>query len=71
LAMLVRCQIRDGKLQNLCFVPGLYKGNGPPEFFQPSQAPQIVKDIQKISAGFSTQFEVSKDDVAVTLVKTS
>ncbi len=71
LAMLVRCRIHDGKLQRLSFVPGLYKGNGPPDFFQPSQAPEIVKDIQKISARFGTQFEVSKDDVAVTLVEAS
>jgi len=43
------------------------RGNGPPDFFQPSQAPEIVKDIQKISARFDTQFEVSKDDVVMTL----
>ena len=67
LAMLVRCHFHDGKLQRLSFVPGLYKGNGPPDFFQPSQAPEIVKDIQKISARFDTRFEVSKDDVVVTL----
>ena len=69
--MLVRRQIHDGNLQRLSFVPGLYKGNGPPDFFQPSQASQIVKDIQQISAGFDTQFELSKDDVAVSLVETS
>jgi len=69
--MLVRCHIHDGNLQRLAFVPGLYKGNGPPAFFQPSQASQIVKDIQNISARFGTQFEVSKDDVAVTLGEAS
>jgi hypothetical protein len=71
LAMLVRCHIRDGKLERLSFVPGLYKGNGPPDFFQPSEAPEIVKDIQKISARFRTQFEVSKDDVVVALREAS
>ncbi len=69
LAMLVRCHIHDGKLQRLAFVPGLYKGNGPPDFFQPSQAPEIVKDIQKISGRFGTRFEASKDDVVVTLAE--
>jgi hypothetical protein len=69
--MLVRCHIHDGKLQRIAFVPGLYKGNGPPDFFQPFQAPQIVKDIQKISAHFGTQFEVQEDDVAVTLGEAS
>jgi poly-gamma-glutamate capsule biosynthesis protein CapA/YwtB (metallophosphatase superfamily) len=71
LAMLVRCLIHDGKIRQLSLVPGLYKGNGPPEFFQPSQAPEIVRDIQKISARFNTQFQVGKDDVAVTLGQAS
>jgi hypothetical protein len=34
-------------------------------------APQIVKDIQNVSARFGTTFEVSKDDVAVTLGEAS
>jgi poly-gamma-glutamate capsule biosynthesis protein CapA/YwtB (metallophosphatase superfamily) len=67
LAMLVRCQIHNGNLQRLSFVPGLYKGNGPPEFFQPDEAPELVKDIQKISSRFRTEFEVSEHDVAVKL----
>lgn len=31
----------------------------------------MVKDIQQISARFGTKFEVSKDDVAVTLEEAS
>jgi len=67
LSALFNCQIHNGKIERLAFVPGLYKGNGPPEFFQPSKAPEIVRDIQKISTPFGTKFEVSADDVVVPL----
>lgn len=67
LSMLVRCQIQNGKIQRLAIVPGFYKMNGPPEFYQPSKAPEIVRDIKKISARFGTKFEVGSDDVAVIL----
>lgn len=66
-AMLARCRIRAGKIDRLAFVPGLYKGNGPPEFFKPPEAPDLVGDIQKISARFGTRFEIGADDVAVVL----
>ena len=66
-AMLVRCHIHDGKIQRLSFVPGLYQGNGPPDFFQPSQAPNIVQHMQEMSAPFGTQFEAGEDDVIIVL----
>ena len=59
--------IHDGKIQRLSFVPGLYQGNGPPDFFKPAQRPDIVQHMQEISAPFDTQFEVGQDDVTVVL----
>lgn len=67
MTMLVRCLIRDGKIQRLSFVPGMYVGHGPPEFSTPAEAPEIVEHMREMSEPFGTRFEVDKDDVAVVL----
>ena len=66
-AMLVRCRIDDEKIQRLSFVPGLYRDNGPPDFFRPSEAPDIVREVQERSAPLGARFEVGEDDVAIVL----
>ncbi|MFC1816020.1 CapA family protein, partial [Thermodesulfobacteriota bacterium] len=65
--MLLRCLIRDGKIRQLSYVPGRIHGHGPPEYFRPSQAEDIVRHMQNISAQFGTRFEVGKEDVSVVL----
>jgi poly-gamma-glutamate synthesis protein (capsule biosynthesis protein) len=65
--MLLRCLIRDGRIQRLAFVPGLIDGHGPPAFSRPAEAPEIVQHVRDISAPFGTRFTVGQDDVVVEL----
>jgi poly-gamma-glutamate capsule biosynthesis protein CapA/YwtB (metallophosphatase superfamily) len=67
-AQLIRVAIQGGKITRVAFVPGaITNGNGPPEFFKPADAPDVVRHIRDIAAPFGTKFEVGKDDVAVVL----
>ncbi len=66
--MLLRCLIHDGKIQKLSFVPGRIDGHGPPNFYRPAEAPDVVQHMQQISARFGTQFEVGEEEVSVVLV---
>ena len=67
MAMLVRCLIRDGKIQRLSFVPGMIDGHGPPAFLRPADRSDVVQHMANISAPFGTQFEVGEEDVSVVL----
>ena len=67
LSMLVRCTIRDGKIQRLAFVPGVIEGHGPPTFVKPADGEEVVRHMERISAAFGTRFEVGPDDVNVVL----
>lgn len=66
-AMLLRCLIRDGKIQRLSFVPGCIDGHGPPNFYRPAEAPDVVQHMQQISERFGTRFEVGEEEVSVVL----
>jgi len=66
-AMLLRCLVRDGKIQRLSFVPGRIDGHGPPNFFRPAEAPGVVQHMQQISERFGTRFEVGEEEVSVVL----
>lgn len=65
--MLVQCMIRDKKIAGLSFVPGKIDGHGPPQYFRPAEAPDIVKHMEQISAPFKTRFKVGSDAVEVVL----
>jgi poly-gamma-glutamate synthesis protein (capsule biosynthesis protein) len=67
MALLVRCVIRDGKIQRLSFVPGVLNGNGPPVFTRPAESPMVVERIIQMSTPFGTRFEVGEEDVTVVL----
>jgi poly-gamma-glutamate synthesis protein (capsule biosynthesis protein) len=67
MALLVRCLIRDGKIQRLSFVPGVLNGNGPPVFTRPAESPQVVERMIQMSTPFGTRFEVGEEDVTVVL----
>jgi hypothetical protein len=67
MALLVRCVIRDAKIQRLSFIPGVLNGNGPPVFTRPSESPKVVERIIQMSTPFGTRFEVGEEDVAVVL----
>jgi poly-gamma-glutamate capsule biosynthesis protein CapA/YwtB (metallophosphatase superfamily) len=65
--MLLRCLIRNGKIQRISFVPGRIDGHGPPRFFRPAEATDVVEHMQQISARFGTLFTVEKEEVSVVL----
>ncbi len=65
--LLLRCLIREGKIQGISFVPGRIDGNGPPRFFRPAEAKDVVQHMQEISARFGTRFDVGEDAVSVVL----
>jgi poly-gamma-glutamate synthesis protein (capsule biosynthesis protein) len=67
MALLVRCVIRDGKIQRLSFVPGTLDGNGPPKFTRPADSPGVVDRMIQMSAPYGTRFDAGEDDVAVLL----
>ena len=67
MAILVRCLISDGKIQELSYVPGTIRGHGPPDFTRPSQSEEVVKRIAEMSSPFGTRFEVREEEVAVVL----
>ena len=67
MAMLVRCLIRDGKIQHVSFVPGMIEGNGPPVFARPADRRDVVQHLEDISAPFGTKFEVGEEEVSVVL----
>jgi poly-gamma-glutamate capsule biosynthesis protein CapA/YwtB (metallophosphatase superfamily) len=68
MAQLMRVAIQDGKITRVAFVPGaIANGNGPPDFFRPADAPDVVRQICDMAAPFGTKFEVGADDVAVVL----
>lgn len=65
--MLLRCLIHDGKIQGVSFVPGRIDGHGPPRFFRPAEAEDVVQYMREISVPFGTRFEVGEDEVSVIL----
>jgi poly-gamma-glutamate synthesis protein (capsule biosynthesis protein) len=65
--MLLRCRISDGEIKEVSFLPGLIKGHGPPTFYRPIDAPDVVNYMRTVSAPFGTQFEVHEDRVSVVL----
>lgn len=65
MTLLLRCLIRDGKIQRLSFVPGIIDGHGPPAFFRPAEGRHVVQHMSDISAPFGTRFEVGDEDVSV------
>jgi poly-gamma-glutamate capsule biosynthesis protein CapA/YwtB (metallophosphatase superfamily) len=67
MTILVRCLLRNGKLERLAYIPGTIKGSGPPEFTKPSQLPMVVKRISEMSSPFGTRFEIGEEDVVVKL----
>ena len=67
MALLVRCLIRDVKIQRLSFVPGVLDGNGPPVFPRPAESPKVVERMIQMSTPFGTRFEVGEEDVTVVL----
>ena len=67
MALLVRCFISDGKIQRLSYVPGILRGQGPPDFARPAQVPEVVQRMSDMSAPFGTRFEVGEEEVAVAL----
>ena len=46
MALLVRCLISDGKIQRLSYVPGILRGQGPPDFARPAQVPEVVQHME-------------------------
>jgi poly-gamma-glutamate synthesis protein (capsule biosynthesis protein) len=67
MALLVRCRISDGKIQRLSYVPGILRGQGPPDFARPAQVPEVVQRMSAMSSPFGTRFAVGEEDVAVAL----
>ena len=67
MAILVRCLISDGKIQRLSYVPGIIRGQGPPDFARPAQVPEVVQRMSAMSSPFGTRFEVGEEEVALTL----
>jgi poly-gamma-glutamate capsule biosynthesis protein CapA/YwtB (metallophosphatase superfamily) len=65
--MLLSCLISDGKIQRISFVPGRIEGHGPPRFFRPAEATDVVEYMRRISAPFGTQFNVEGEEVSVVL----
>jgi hypothetical protein len=67
MALLVRCLIRDGKIQRLAYVPGILRGHGPPDFARPAQVPEVVQRMSDMSSPFGTRFEVGEEEVTLAL----
>jgi len=65
--ILLRCLVHDGHITQVSFVPGRTEGHGPPEYFRPSQAKDLVDQIQAVSVPFGTRFQVGEEDVQVVL----
>jgi hypothetical protein len=60
-------QVHDRKIQRLSYVPGILRGQGPPDFARPAQVPEVVQRISDMSAPFGTRFEVGEEEVALAL----
>jgi hypothetical protein len=67
MAILVRCLISDGKIQRLSYVPGIIRGQGPPDFARPAQVPEVVQRMSAMSSPFGTRFEVGEEEVVLAL----
>jgi poly-gamma-glutamate synthesis protein (capsule biosynthesis protein) len=70
MAFLLRCQLRDGKIHKLSFVPGNIQGHGPPTYGRPSEVPDVVQRMIDMSAPYGTKFQVGGEDVEVVLEPT-
>jgi poly-gamma-glutamate capsule biosynthesis protein CapA/YwtB (metallophosphatase superfamily) len=66
MTLMVRCVVRDGRIDRLSFVPGWVQ-NGPPNFSRPNEAPEVVRRMIEMSASFGTQFQVGDEDVSILL----
>jgi poly-gamma-glutamate synthesis protein (capsule biosynthesis protein) len=67
MAFMLRCQLRDGKIHRVSFVPGMIQGHGPPEFGRPNERPEVVKRMLDMSTPYGTQFQVGAEDVNIVL----
>ena len=63
--IMARCRIRDGKINEVCFVPGRINENNQPVLLPPAEAPDLLSHVREVSAAFGTVFEVREGDVAV------
>jgi poly-gamma-glutamate synthesis protein (capsule biosynthesis protein) len=63
--ILARCRIRDRQIREVSFVPGWIDEKSQPKFQKPSDLPEVVKHVEKISRGFGTQFNGKEDEVIV------
>jgi hypothetical protein len=59
--------VECGKIQRLSYVPGIIRGQGPPDFARPAQVPEVVQRMRYMSSPFGTRFEVGEEDVALAL----
>ena len=63
--ILVRCRIRSGKMNEVCFVPGRINEQNQPELLTPAEAPELLSHVREVSAPFGTAFEVRPEEVAI------
>jgi poly-gamma-glutamate synthesis protein (capsule biosynthesis protein) len=66
-ALLIRCLVRDRKLERVSYVPGKVINHGPPDFTRPADSGDVVELVRDISQSFGTQFEMEENDVTVVL----
>ena len=48
-------------------VPGIIRGQGPPDFARPTQVPEVVQRMSEMSSPFGTWFEVGEEEAALAL----
>jgi poly-gamma-glutamate capsule biosynthesis protein CapA/YwtB (metallophosphatase superfamily) len=65
--MLLRCRIADGHIAAVSYVPARIEGTGPPAFFTPAAARDVVDFMAGLSEPFGTRFEAGAEDVAVVI----
>ncbi len=67
MAMVLGCQVSDGRIAEVEFVPGHLRGHGPPDFSDPADRERTVAHMESISAPFGTRFERGEGRIQVLL----
>jgi poly-gamma-glutamate capsule biosynthesis protein CapA/YwtB (metallophosphatase superfamily) len=65
LTALLRCQVRDGKIVGLAFVPGRIDGCGPPVFYHPKDASDVIEHVASLCTPFGTALEIDREQVVI------
>jgi poly-gamma-glutamate synthesis protein (capsule biosynthesis protein) len=69
--MMARCEIRNGAIERVSFMPTRINEQSQPVPIDPEAGQDIVEIVAGLSAEFDTRFEVGESDVTVEMTATS